>query len=951
MPDYVSKAGGVGLAYVLTVDDLGLLATGSFDSGSLLVTASFANPFLSFSKGDGTQFFINLQTLVPTNASTASFVTASNVYGPYGANSVISASVAISASIASTASFVTASNVFGPFGRNSVLSASWARFAVTASYVPPGGAAASPPEYGIQYNSGGFFAGNSAFLFNYLSRSFQHGRDVIAAGLGSHVQGRNSIASGVYGYAQGFLVTASGESSHAQGDRSTAIGDSSHAEGSQTLAFAIADHAEGFNTATGLYGYATRDKFQGTSPNSVTILSEYGDVTSVFSQDTIILVRDDSSNLSFIQVVSNSSFDVGQNETTVSIYKTTFSTSTPTSLFVLNNQKPTNYQNLGPSRWINLNNDASASFKHAEGVNSISLGVTAHSEGSQSIAFGRGSHAEGELTRAYATSSHSEGVKTFTGTFAYRAQASSDSKLLLHSDYANLTAFFSVGQQIVTYNVALGAYVKSTIFSVDLDGTNTNLIVEEGNLPLDGGGESLLFTTSAEKPYGADYFVANQGSHSEGNLTLALGSFSHTEGSGSVAFGTASHAEGINTVAIGEASHTEGIGTFASGTYSHAEGSSSQAIGQYSHAEGLGTIAYANGQLAAGQYNKNFNDRDLFVIGNGADESNRSDIVNVSLTTVNITGSAVISSSLNVIGTSSVTGSNNITGSWTLRGTGRVTGSLMVSNSFTVIGTSTVTGSNSITGSWNLVGTGRVSGSLIVSNSLQVIGISTTTGSVFVTGSQTSVGSFILTGSAFVTGGINLVGNQTITGSLFVDGNITAQQYIVSSSVIYVTESNFSGSHVFGNTLDDTHQFTGSILLTGSANFVGPFIADQVFITGSLSGSFVGTGSGNFNGIFTGSLFGTSSWSSQALTASFVTSSNVWGPFGSNSIMSASHAVSASYALSSSYSVSSSYAVTSSFASSASFVTSSNVYGPFNADSILSASHAVTASFIDGGTF
>lgn len=65
---------------------------------------------------------------------------------------------------------------------------------------------------------------------------------------------------------------------------------------------------------------------------------------------------------------------------------------------------------------------------------------------------------------------------------------------------------------------------------------------------------------------------------------------------------------------------------------------------------------------------------------------------------------------------------------------------------------------------------------------------------------------------------------------------------------------------------------------------------------------------GSFTGSFTGSLFGTSSWATNSLTASFVTGSNVFGPFGSNSI------VSASFAVSSSRSVSSSFATTASFA-------------------------------------
>ncbi len=59
------------------------------------------------------------------------------------------------------------------------------------------------------------------------------------------------------------------------------------------------------------------------------------------------------------------------------------------------------------------------------------------------------------------------------------------------------------------------------------------------------------------------------------------------------------------------------------------------------------------------------------------------------------------------------------------------------------------------------------------------------------------------------------VGTTLATG-LEVDGNITANQYIVSSSVTYMTSSFSSGSTIFGDSVDDTHQFTGSVSISGS---------------------------------------------------------------------------------------------------------------------------------------
>jgi hypothetical protein len=66
------------------------------------------------------------------------------------------------------------------------------------------------------------------------------------------------------------------------------------------------------------------------------------------------------------------------------------------------------------------------------------------------------------------------------------------------------------------------------------------------------------------------------------------------------------------------------------------------------------------------------------------------------------------------------------------------------------------------------------------------------------------------------TGSNTFSGNQTINGSLIVTGSLTAQQFIVSSSVTYLTESFASGSHKFGDSSDDTHQFTGSVYISGS---------------------------------------------------------------------------------------------------------------------------------------
>ena len=73
-----------------------------------------------------------------------------------------------------------------------------------------------------------------------------------------------------------------------------------------------------------------------------------------------------------------------------------------------------------------------------------------------------------------------------------------------------------------------------------------------------------------------------------------------------------------------------------------------------------------------------------------------------------------------------------------------------------------------------------------------------------------------VTGSLPISGSINITGSVFTTGDVIAGGDIVGQNYIVQSSVTQVTMSFNSGSTIFGDTQDDTHQFTGSLSVTGS---------------------------------------------------------------------------------------------------------------------------------------
>jgi len=74
------------------------------------------------------------------------------------------------------------------------------------------------------------------------------------------------------------------------------------------------------------------------------------------------------------------------------------------------------------------------------------------------------------------------------------------------------------------------------------------------------------------------------------------------------------------------------------------------------------------------------------------------------------------------------------------------------------------------------------------------------------------------------TSGFTVNKNTQIQGNLSVTGALIATEYIVSSSVTYMTTSFASGSSAFGNDNNDVHQFTGSVQITGSISLNGQAI-------------------------------------------------------------------------------------------------------------------------------
>jgi hypothetical protein len=283
---------------------------------------------------------------------------------------------------------------------------------------------------------------------------------------------------------------------------------------------------------------------------------------------------------------------------------------------------------------------ASASYSHAEGYGTQTIGLASHAEGILTAAQGGASHAEGNNTTASGDYSHAEGSNTVTLGYSSHAE----------------------GQ----YTTASGSYSHAEGYNTIASGSNSH-----------AEGDSTQAIGIASHAEGGGTNASGIGSHAEGIYTQARGAYSHAEGNNAFAVGTGSHAEGDSTATIGDYSHTEGYGTQASSSYthaegwltsargiaSHAEGSGSIASGIASHAEGYFTIAAGDYQHVQGQYNATSSAQSAFIIGNGTDLNNRSNLVFASGSEFQITGSLKVTAGItgSLFGTASYASNGGVT--------------------------------------------------------------------------------------------------------------------------------------------------------------------------------------------------------------------------------------------------------------------------------------------------
>jgi len=179
---------------------------------------------------------------------------------------------------------------------------------------------------------------------------------------------------------------------------------------------------------------------------------------------------------------------------------------------------------------------------------------------------------------------------------------------------------------------------------------------------------------------------------------------------------------------------------------------------------------------------------------------------------------------------------NHITSSGNFEITGNVSGSVTSTGSFGRVEATKIVGDGS--GLTNLPAAAISSYTNSGNNRIITsVDSSTVNGESNLTFDGSTLG---VTGNITSTSTIVADGNITSKGNIVAEGDVIANRYIVSSSVSIITSSFSSGSTIFGDSMDDTHQFTGSVSITGSTSISERLTATEI-------GAFTAAGAIDFN--------------------------------------------------------------------------------------------------------
>ena len=403
------------------------------------------------------------------------------------------------------------------------------------------------------------------FAIAYGKQSHAEGENTLALGSFTHTEGHMNIAKGIAAHAEGIYNEADGKQSHAEGSHTTTQGTASHSEGHRTVSSGRFSHAEGIVTNAGA-----------TTIGVIDSDALYVGGTVVSNDPKVGIEIKLSGN--FYSTVGNS---------------------------IVVRDGNTGQQFIAQVTKYDKNNKT----------------ITVHNE-----------HTGMPINRS---------VRIFT---LYTGVPSADFNKIISCTEDKLCSTLVldkvfIGNEASELLIKVGSYYYiSHVLSADWsDSAKTTIVIDRLISDLVSDFSSIELHISVDETPGAHAegyatWAKGKSSHSEGVNTQSSGIGSHSEGTKTIALDEYCHAEGSGTKATGHWTHTEGSGTFSSGYASHAEGVNTKAIASPSHSEGTGTVADEQNLTAIGQYNTLKATRDknaLFVVGNGTNDSNRSDAFRV----------------------------------------------------------------------------------------------------------------------------------------------------------------------------------------------------------------------------------------------------------------------------------------------------------------------------------
>ena len=434
------------------------------------------------------------------------------------------------------------------------------------------------------------------------------------------------------------------------------------------------------------------------------------------------------------------------------------------------------------------------------------------------------SYALQALSSSYAlTASYSANVPV---TASYALQA-------LSSSYALTASYISGSGAGVGFPFSGSAVITGSLLISNLSGSGIRYVVadENGLMTAQTASTVLKTTQTYTASAGQTTFSVTNG-YSTGYVDVFINGsklndseFTDTSGT-DVLLLTASFDNDI--VEVVKYLPAQGVSNNVLRTLTTFTAANSQSTYNVSYTPGLLDIFYNGSRLSPIEYTAN--NGTSFTLATASAEGDTLDVLVYSYQVgayAGIGGSGQQNQVAYYTTTSSISGSDNFTFDGS---TLRVTGSIITSGSstFVNIGPTVLSGSLTVSGSITAVGGITISGSIdsasYASNAEKLDNLDSTA-FVFTSSYNTDSGSFStrvtkIEGNYATTGSNIFMGAQTVCANITSTGTIIAQTLNVqqvTSSIVYS-----SGSNIFGCSLANTQQFTGSVLVTGSLSITGP---------------------------------------------------------------------------------------------------------------------------------